>query len=93
VIDGIIAGEVYETSGNPVEMNLIIAGRDPVAVDAVGAAVIGIPPEDVKHLSLAEKKGLGTCDLNQIEIIGEPIERVRKKFKRSILSSFLTHLG
>ena len=93
VIDGIVAGEGHETSGNSVEMNIVIAGTDPVAVDAVGAAVIGIQPTEVKHLILAEKKGLGTCDLNQIEIVGEPIERVRKKFKRSILSSFLTHLG
>jgi len=93
VIDGIMAGEGHETSENPVEMNLIMAGRDSVAVDAVGAAVMGIPPEGVKHLGLAEEKGLGTCDLNQIEIIGEPIENVRKKFKTSTLSSFLTHLG
>lgn len=93
VIDGIIAGEGHETSGNQVEMNLVIAGRDPVAVDAVGSAVMGIPPEDAKHLLLAEKKGLGTRDLNQIEILGEPIERVKKKFKRSILSGFLAHIG
>jgi uncharacterized protein (DUF362 family) len=93
VIDGVIAGEGHETSGNPVEMNIVIAGRDPVAVDAVGATVMGIPPSEVKHLLLAEEKGLGTSDLNQIEILGEPIERVRKKFKRSILSGFLTHLG
>ena len=93
VIDGIIAGEGHETSGNPVEMNLVIAGRDPVAVDAVGAAVMGIPPKDVKHLILAEEKGLGTSDLNHIEIVGEPIDRVRKRFKRSILSGFLGHLG
>jgi len=93
VIDGIIAGEGHETSGNPVEMNLVIAGRDPVAVDAVGTAVMGIPLTDVKHLSLAEEKVLGTCDLNRIEIVGEPIERVRKRFKRSILSGFLTYLG
>jgi len=93
VIDGIIAGEGHETSGNPVEMNLVIAGADPVAVDAVGAAVMGIPPEIVKHLRLAEEKGLGTCDLKQIEILGEPIEKVKKKFKTSILSKFLVHLG
>ncbi len=30
VIDGIIGGEGHETSGNPVEMNLVIAGTDPV---------------------------------------------------------------
>ncbi len=93
VIDGIIAGEGHETSGNPVEMNLVIAGKDPVAVDSVGATVMGIPLADVKHLSLAEEKGLGTSDLNKIEIVGEPIEKTRKKFKRSILSSFLIHLG
>jgi len=90
VIDGIIAGEGHETSGNPVEMNLIIAGTDPVAVDAVGAAVMSIPPENVKHLSLAEEAGLGTSRLERIEILGEPIERVKRKFKKSLLSKFLS---
>ena len=93
VIDGVIAGEGHETSGNPVEMNLVIAGIDPVAVDAVGAAVMGIPPEKVKHLHLSEERGLGTCDLKQIEILGEPIEKVKKKFRTSFSSRFLVHLG
>ena len=93
VIDGIIAGEGHETSGNPVEMNLVIAGIDPVAVDAVGAAVMGIPPERVKHLRLAEERGLGTCDPKQIAILGEPIEKVKKKFRTSFSSRFLVHLG
>ena len=93
VIDGIIAGEGHETSGNPVEMNLVIAGADPVAVDAVGAAVMSIPPESVKHLRLAEERGLGTCDLERIEILGEPVEKVKKKFKTSLSSKFLVRLG
>ena len=93
VIDGIIAGEGHETSGNPVEMNLVIAGTDGVAVDDVGAAVMGIPPESVKHLRFAEERGLGTCDLKRIEILGEPIEKVKKKFKTSFSSKFLAHLG
>jgi len=86
VIDGIIAGEGHETSGNPVEMNLVIAGTDPVAVDVVGATVMGIRPEYVKHLSLAEECGLGTCNLERIQVLGEPIERVRRKFRTSFLS-------
>lgn len=93
VIDGIIAGEGHETSGNAVEMNLIITGTDPVAVDAVGAAVMGIPPTNVKHLALAEKKGLGTCNLEEITILGAPIEKVKRKFHRSFSSRLLTHLG
>lgn len=93
VVDGIIAGEGHETSGNPVEMNLVIAGTDPVAVDAVGAAVMGIPPTDVKHLLMAEKKGLGTCNLEEITVLGEPIESVKRKFHRSFSSRLLAHLG
>jgi len=96
VVDGIVAGEGHETSVNPVEMNLIIAGTDPVAVDAVGAAVMGINPKNVKHLRLAEKKGLGTCNLEQIEIVGEvgeSIENVKKKFRRSLSSRLLRYLA
>jgi uncharacterized protein (DUF362 family) len=93
VVDGITAGEGHETSGNPVEMNLVIAGADPVAVDTVGAAVMDISPTDVKHLVLAEKKGLGTCDLKKITVVGEPIEKVKRKFHRSFSSRLLYHLG
>jgi len=80
VIDGIIAGKGHETSGRPVEMNLVIAGTDPVAVDAVGAAVMGIRPESVEHLRLAQEIGLGISDLGRIEILGEPIGEVKKDF-------------
>lgn len=90
VIDGIIAGEGHETSGNPVEMNLVIAGADPVAVDAVGAAVMGISPTDVKHLVLAEMKGLGTCRLEKINVIGESIEAVKRVFRTSFSSRLLS---
>ena len=93
VVDGMIAGEGHETSGNPVKMNLVIAGTDPVAVDAVGAAVMGISPTDVKHLLLAEKQGLGTCNLEKITVLGEPIEKVSRKFSRSLSSRLLAHMG
>ena len=93
VIDGIIAGEGHETRGDPVPMNLVIAGTDPVAVDAVGTTVMDIAPEDVKHLLLAERKGLGTCKLANITVLGEPIEAVKRKFRRSLASKLLVHIG
>jgi len=93
VVDGMIAGEGHETSGNPVKMNLVIAGIDPVAVDAVGAGVMGISPTDVKHLVLAEKQGLGTCNLEKIAVLGEPIDKVRRRFSRSLSSRLLVHIG
>ena len=77
VIDGIIGSDGFEIGGSPVKMDLIIAGEDPVAVDSVGSSIIGHSP---KYLKIAEKKGLGIANLNNIEIIGSSIEEVFRKF-------------
>jgi len=77
IIDGIIGSDGFELGGSPIQMDLIIAGEDPVAVDKVGSEIIGRNP---KYLNYAEKKGLGTSNLKEIEIIGSPIEAVFRKF-------------
>lgn len=82
VIDGIVAGESHETSTRPVNMNLVIAGTDPVATDAVGTAIMGIAPDSVKHLCFAAEKQLGTYTLKEITVLGEPVERVKRRFDR-----------
>ena len=81
IIDGIIGAELNETSGSPVKTGVIIAGKDIVAVDTVATAVMGIEPKKVKYLKLAEKKGLGISNLKKIDILGEKIEKVKRKFK------------
>jgi uncharacterized protein (DUF362 family) len=63
-------------------MNVVIAGVDPVATDAVGAAVMGIQPATVQHLLYAEQKQLGTLDLRAIQVLGEPIAQVQQRFRR-----------
>jgi uncharacterized protein (DUF362 family) len=47
----------------------MIFSRDPVAADSVGAGFLGVDISKVKHLQLAQKAGLGTCDLKAIEIV------------------------
>jgi len=85
VVDGLIGMEGQgPISGTGVEMNLVLAGTDVVAVDAVAAAVMGFAPDTVKHLRVAKARGLGECDLAKITIKGEPIEKVRKKFKAPV---------
>ncbi|HDN01683.1 MAG TPA: DUF362 domain-containing protein [Candidatus Bathyarchaeota archaeon] len=81
IVDGLIGSEEDEVHGSPVQMDLIIAGANMVAVDAVAAAVMGINPKRVKYLELAEERGLGTASLDEIEVLGERIEDVKKKFK------------
>lgn len=81
IIDGLVGSEEDEVYGSPVQMNLIIVGTDMVAVDAVATAVMGIEPSKVKYLKLAEERKLGTADLNEIEVIGEQIDSVKREFK------------
>ena len=52
-----------------------------VAVDSVATAVMGIDPGKVKYLRLAEERGLGISNMDDIEVVGEDIERVKRRFK------------
>ncbi|MGQ4874429.1 MAG: DUF362 domain-containing protein [Promethearchaeia archaeon] len=80
IIDGIIGSNGSELGGKPIRMDLIIAGDDPVAVDLVGSMIMGKSKDSVKYLIYAEKKGLGTANLDDIEIIGEKIKDIAKNF-------------
>ncbi len=46
----------------------IVAGTDPVAVDALGASFFDLEPSDLPYLSLAQKRGLGQADLEKIRV-------------------------
>ena len=69
--------------GRPVEMDLVIAGKDLVAVDAVCGRIMGFEPEEVPLTLEAAQRGLGTLAKEEIEIVGEPIEKVGRRFLRS----------
>jgi uncharacterized protein (DUF362 family) len=75
---------------NPVQANVLIAGKDPVAADAVAAAVMGFDPTSDypaapflrgdNHLNLAYDLGLGTNRLKEIDAVGAAIDDVRQSF-------------
>ena len=82
VVDGIWGMEGNgPLGGEPVEMDLIIAGADPVAVDAVSTAVMGFNPKNIGHINMAAQHGLGVADLDQIVVKGERIASAAKEFK------------
>ena len=59
-VDGTVGLEAGgPVSGTPVPMNLLIAGKNPVAVDGVAAMTMGFDPEDIDHLAIAQAHGLG----------------------------------
>lgn len=89
VIDGMVASN-HGMDGTPVEMNVLLAGHDPVATDAVGAAVMGFDPHAdfpsepflvaENHLRLAAQAGVGTLDLPGTEVRGLSIAEVGRRF-------------
>ena len=66
-------------SGDPIKMDTIIASIDPVAADATGARCIGIDPQSIDHIRWLHQSGMGEID--EIEIIGDSINDVYKKWK------------
>ncbi len=50
------------------QMNMVIAGVDPVAIDAYGATLFGLKPEELGFLREAKNRGLGKMDLNTLKI-------------------------
>jgi len=68
--------------GKPVEMDLIVAGPDGVAVDAVCGYITGFDPQEVPITFEAAKRDLGVAERGDIEIVGESIESVHRRFMR-----------
>jgi hypothetical protein len=85
IVDAIYCQEgVGPIFGKLVEMDLIVAGQDAVAVDAVCGFITGFEPEEVPITLAAAHRGLGVMDRESIEIVGEPIASVFRRFMRVV---------
>jgi len=83
VVDGSMAMEGDGPVGGPlVKMDLIIAGTDPLATDIVTAKIMGFEPEEIPTFLWAEKAGMKKVSLGKIEIRGEELDKVRRRFVR-----------
>jgi uncharacterized protein (DUF362 family) len=69
--------------GQPIKRNLVLAGCDPVAVDAAGAYVMGMNPWDIDHLHWSHNKGHGNNDLDDIDINGPQLDDITYAFEKA----------
>lgn len=95
LVDGIktveAAAGAWDSGYHPVQPGLIVASKNPVAADAVSAALMGFDPDTPSgsfpfsyadnHLLLAREAGLGTNRISEIGVVGEQIADVRFPFK------------
>jgi uncharacterized protein (DUF362 family) len=68
--------------GIPFELNLILATRDVVAGDAVAGSIMGFEPGELLVTKMAYERGLGEMNLTKIPVVGEPLDSVKRRFKR-----------
>jgi uncharacterized protein (DUF362 family) len=96
LIDGVLTSEGGEgpwlDGWSPVAPGLLVAGKNPVATDAVATAAMGFEPDTkgftaapflfcLNHLQLANALGLGPHRLDEIEIVGAALDDVRFPFR------------
>lgn len=64
-----ICGDLdFEEGGNPVPMNRLVAGLDPVLLDAYACRLLGHNPSEVAYIGLAEQYGVGSANLEAARI-------------------------
>lgn len=68
IVDAIAGDLTFEEGGNPVQMDRIIVGKDPVLVDSYAASLLGYSKEDIGHIVVAERIGVGSGDLTKADI-------------------------
>jgi hypothetical protein len=61
-------------NGYPIDLNVLLASRDPVALDATAMRLIGLRPKTSRHLVQAETIGLGTLAEDKIVVDGPFLE-------------------
>ena len=71
VMDGCVCGNgAGPRTMEPFIGNVILASKDQVAIDAVAAKIMGFEPLEIDYIKMAHDRGLGTGDVDQIEIVG-----------------------
>jgi uncharacterized protein (DUF362 family) len=84
VIDGFEGMEGNGPSnGTRVDHRVAVVSADYVAADAVGATLMGIGAENVGYVYYLASAGVGEGDVSKMDIIGEPVAKLAKKYRLS----------
>lgn len=85
IIDGIFGDLDFEEGGNPVQMNRVIIGKDPVLIDSYAALLLGYDSSEIGYIEIASQIGVGKKDLNQaktIEINNDKVTNINYSSKK-----------
>lgn len=65
-------------AGAPVSLGVAFASCDPVLADSLGAAIMGLEPQEIGYLKYCADEGIGSLDLSKVK--GENPEKTSAEF-------------
>lgn len=68
------------SKGAPVRFNGVISSLDPIAIDTIGARLLGFKPQAVNYLFRLIKEGIGEGNIENISILGDTLQNLEKEF-------------
>ncbi len=71
-----------------IRFDILIGGRDTLAVDVVGARIFGMTLDEVPHLKIANERGLGEGILSNINVIGKNLDDYKEKYEWDLIQQF-----
>jgi uncharacterized protein (DUF362 family) len=67
--------------GTRVDHRVCVVSTDCLAADTVGATLMGIDPANIGYLTYLAAAKAGESDLGKMEILGEPVAKLAKKYQ------------
>jgi len=67
-----------------VKTNVLLVGRDAIAVEAVGATLVGLNSEKMPLLQEAMKRSLGEGNIEKIKVLGNSIRSIKERFRQQV---------
>jgi uncharacterized protein (DUF362 family) len=84
VMDGTVCGDgAGPRTMVPVAGDVILAGADSAAIDAVAARIMGFDPMTIPYLRMCHERGLGVADPRDIDLVGDDVSGMNLHFKVS----------
>jgi uncharacterized protein (DUF362 family)/Pyruvate/2-oxoacid:ferredoxin oxidoreductase delta subunit len=93
IVDAVMAMEGNGPApGQPRSVGVLLAGRDAVALDAIGCQALRISPSTVPMIRMAANRNLGCMEESGIDCAGSGLQRLRAAAIKPSLARYLKHI-
>lgn len=83
IVDGLMGDLDFEEGGDPVQMDRVIVGCDPVLIDSYVSLLMGYDPLEIEYIKIAEDIDVGTRISKKTQVCEINENRNTKKIPRS----------